>query len=92
MAEEWYVLGSWMDIGKTTIGAALVHLLEDKSGPTIAVKPRSNYRWHLYAEDWINLDRKGDLMSCSDTMKLNAHSSIFSEEEGELAGPCQFVS
>lgn len=92
MPEEWYIIGSWMDMGKTTVGSALVRVLEEQSGATIAIKPRSNYRWHAYADDWINWDRKEDLMSCYDTIKLNSYSSLFSKDDIELAAPCQFIS
>lgn len=92
MPEEWYVLGSWMDAGKTTVGSALVRILEEQSGATIAIKPRSNYRWHAYADDWIDWKQHSDLMSCSDTIELNAYSTLFSRDDVELAAPCQFIS
>lgn len=81
-----------MDAGKTTVGSALVRILEEKSGASFAIKPRSNYRWHAYADDWVDWNYRADLMSCSDTMQLNAHSTLFSHHDVELAAPCQFIS
>jgi len=42
-----------MDAGKTTVGSALVRILEEKSGASFAIKPRSTSASNITRDDQI---------------------------------------
>ena len=89
--DMWWVIGTDVDVGKTTIASALVDILSE-AGTVIGFKPRANYQYHKYIAETFQHGADPSKMICGDGFSLIKYSNLCSDDEIEVVVPFQMVS